>query len=422
MSVLSCSIRKPGRQTILFCLLLCMPVIIPGTLFAGNGIEGARAAGMGTAFIAVADDPSALSFNPAGITQLTGTQMYGGGTLIVPSTSYKSPSGQSEQTGSQVFFPPYNYICSDLGTKDLRVGFGLSSPFGIGGREWSSTGLTRYQSVDSSITTVTLNPTIAYRLLPNLSIAAGVDYLMAWTDADAMVNQSPVGAGDGKMQVSGHGSGWGYNVGLLFAPAPRWSLGFQYRSSITVNYEGSLSLSGSAPPLQPAFGGSTFRSAIRTTNTFPDVLGFGVAFRPTSKWTIALDAERYGWSSFGMVTTEVERKVPAAGITDQQTLLNWRDSLILRTGAEYRPTDRLSLRAGYCYVPTYVSNNTLNPSNPDSNQHVGSVGLGYKIETIDLDFFYAAGFYGDRRVENEILSGRYETFVHYFGFAVGKRF
>jgi long-chain fatty acid transport protein len=313
-------------------------------------------------------------------------------------------------------------VCSDLGTKDLRVGLGLSSPFGIGGREWSSTGLTRYQSVDSSITTVALDPTIAYRLLPNLSIAGGVDYLMAWTDSDAMVNQSLVGARDGKLEVSGHGSGWGYNVGLLFAPSSHWSLGFQYRSSITVNYEGSLSLSGIAPLLQPAFGASTFRSPIRTANTFPDVLGFGAAFRPTNKWTIALDAERYGWSSFGTVTTEVERQVPAAGITDQQTLFNWRDSWILRTGAEYRPTDRLSLRAGYCFVPNYVPNQTLNPSNPDSNQHVVSVGLGYKIRTIDLDFFYAAGFFEDRTVENAILSGRYEAFAHYFGVAIGKRF
>ncbi len=40
--------------------------------------QGAAASGMGNAFAAQADNPSALHYNPAGMTQLRGIQMMGG--------------------------------------------------------------------------------------------------------------------------------------------------------------------------------------------------------------------------------------------------------------------------------------------------------------------------------------------------------
>ena len=45
---------------------------------------GARGTALGGAMIARADDPSALFFNPAGITQLPGTQTLFGLTMIAP--------------------------------------------------------------------------------------------------------------------------------------------------------------------------------------------------------------------------------------------------------------------------------------------------------------------------------------------------
>ncbi len=44
---------------------------------------------MGGAFTGLTNDPSALFFNPAGITQLVGTQFYIGSTLIAPLGTYR---------------------------------------------------------------------------------------------------------------------------------------------------------------------------------------------------------------------------------------------------------------------------------------------------------------------------------------------
>jgi long-subunit fatty acid transport protein len=100
------------RRLILNCMIWSLIAILSISLlfqeasFAGTPVHGSKAAGMGTAFVGVADDPSAIMHNPAGLTQLKGTNMYGGGTVVIPSTEYISPTGASEETDSRVFFPP----------------------------------------------------------------------------------------------------------------------------------------------------------------------------------------------------------------------------------------------------------------------------------------------------------------------------
>ena len=63
------------RRSILFFLcVLCLGVCISGeTCLAGgfdNGIIGPRGPGTGTAFAGLADDPSAIFYNPAGVVLL----------------------------------------------------------------------------------------------------------------------------------------------------------------------------------------------------------------------------------------------------------------------------------------------------------------------------------------------------------------
>jgi long-chain fatty acid transport protein len=405
-----------------FCLtFLCLLLIGPGYLFAGSGVYGTKAAGMGTAFLAVSDDPSAIAFNPAGLVLLEGTQLYSGFTAITASTGFKG-SGYSEHTDFQMFFPPFLYAVSDLGTRDLRFGLGLYSPFGIGGRKWPTDGVIKYLSVESSTATGAVNPTVAYRLSPKLSIAAGVSYMVARIEAESRINQSAVGGQDGTLEMTAQGGGWGYNVAILFTPSPQWSLGIAYRSRIKIDYDGKVVLSNIAPALQPVFGGDRFRSGITTTCRFPDQLGLGIAYRPSGKWTISADAERLGWSSFRKSRINIERQVLPAGFTDRETRLDWKDTLTFKIGAEYKYNENLVLRGGYGYFPSYVPDLSLEPSNPDSDQHNISIGLGYRLRSWQFDFSYNLGLWEDRRVENRILSGKYENIVHYFSFGLNKTF
>jgi long-chain fatty acid transport protein len=410
------------RMQLFFAPIFLLLSLLPSNSFAGTVIHGAKSAGMGTAFVAIADDPSAIVHNPAGITQLTGTNTYGGTTFLFPSTTYTNPSGQSEDTKFQVFFPPNLFLVSDLKTKDMRLGIGIYSLLGIGGRKWSKDGLTRFSSTKSFIATLSVNPTIAYQVLPSLSIALGLDYMLARNEAERMIDQSLFGARDGEFNLKADGDGWGYNIGILFTPNKQLSLGLAYRSKIKVDFSGDVELRNIAPPIQPLFGGSDFRTDISSESTFPQIVSFGIAYRPTEKWTLGFDVEWVEWSSFHRSDLDFEDEVPQAGFTDTSTPLDWKDIWTIKVGAEYKVNERLALRGGYAHSDTSVPDHTLDASNPDSKQHNVSVGFGYKFKKIDIDFFYMAGFYEDRKVRNNILSGEYKNFCHFVGFGIGKRF
>ena len=102
--------------------------------------QGTAASGMGNAFAAQADDPSALHYNPAGMTQLHGVQLMAGGLLSGGTTTYTSPTGVSatgDRNGTVAWPPPVHaYIVAnlkDIGITafgDLTAGIGLTVPFG----------------------------------------------------------------------------------------------------------------------------------------------------------------------------------------------------------------------------------------------------------------------------------------------------
>lgn len=403
-------------------LALGLSLFLPNNSRAATQIHGAKAAGMGTAFVAIADDLSAMVYNPAGLTLSKGTNVYTGATAIMNSSDYKSPLGESEDTEFQAFFPPHLYISSDLDMEDKVLGLAIFSHFGIGGRKWDQSGLTRYADTESFISTMAVNPNFAWEIKPGLSIGFGVFYMYAKNEAKRMINQSMVGAGDAKFNLDVDGGGWGYNLGILVTPCKKFSYGIAFRSGVKVDLKGDVKLENIAPAFHPLFGGSHFKTDARISSDFPYIMSLGFAYRPTEKLTVGLDVERIAWSSFDKQNLDVENEVPQAGFSDTSMIFDWKDIWMFKIGVQYQVNDRISLRTGYAYVETFAPERTLSPGYMDSDKHNLSVGLGYRIKNWVVDTFYTATFYEDRTVNNSILSGEYESFDHYIGISIGYRF
>lgn len=418
MSPFLTHLERNGCLSLLVFLLL---LFNPSHAIGGGPVHGAKASGMGTAFIAVANDPSAILHNPGGLTQLKGTQVYGGLTGVVVDTRYTSNLG-TESTDFQVFFPPNLYITSDLGTSRWVIAFGVHSPFGIGGREWSGNGLLRYASVENNIATLAFNPTIAFRLNDAVSFAFGVDYMFASNQAKRRVDQAMLGAGDASFDLEGEGDGWGYNFGFLAKVNEQVRLGLAYRSGIEVDIDGDARLSGIALPLQAFFGGDRYKTDVDTKLDFPEIYSVGIAYDPHPDWTLALDVECVRWSSFDRLHTDFQNEVPAAGIVDGDTAVEWEDSWQIKFGFEYRLDDQWSLRGGYAFIPTPVPEHTLEPGNPDADSHNIHAGVGYRLGSWTIDGSYAVGFFEDRHVDNSDVKGEFQNTAHYLGLSLGKTF
>jgi long-chain fatty acid transport protein len=410
--------EKWGITVVMIALLL------PHTSFASGfriSNHGAKATAMGNAFTATADNPSAIAYNPAGLTNSKGTNIYLGATAVIPSITYRSPTGISEDTEDQVFFPFHFYISSDFGMENLVFGIGIFSPFGIG-TKWDKEGLVRFNATESKLDTVLINPTVAYQLLPTLSIGVGIDYMFSKALLKNMVDQSLFGAGDGELTLEGDGDGWGFNIGALFTPNKKLSLGLTYRNRIKVDINGTAKLKNIAPALQPLFGGPRFKTDASSSIEFPDVLSAGIAYRPTESLTLELDIEWTGWSSYDRLDIDLEDEIPLAGFVDSSEDKNWKDVGAIKVGIEYIATERFSLRAGYVFDKSPAPEHTLHPRLPDSDQHNISLGLGYRRKNFNIDIVYIAAIYEDRTVDNTILSGEYETFAHLIGYSFGYRF
>jgi long-chain fatty acid transport protein len=414
-------LMAPGifvRAFVTLSFLLLLPDA--DSAHAAGPVHGAKAAGMGTAFIAVADDPSAISHNPAGITQITGRNVYAGNAAIMPYTSYESPAGVKEETESQVFFSPHLYYTHELAGQDLTLGLGFFSPFGIGGRKWDETGQLRYFSTETFIATFTVNPTVAWRISDRISLALGLDYMKAKTKARNKIDQSFLGAPDGSMELEADGDGWGYNLGLLVKLTDSIKLGLAFRSAVTVDMEGDLTLANLAPPVESAFGGAFYQTPVATSSEFPAIFSFGLTYSPGEKWTLAADFELVRWRSFTTAELDVHQEVPPF-LVDTAVPLDWQDSRQFKLGLDYRCSQKLSLRSGYAYITAPVPDHTLAPGNPDADVHNLSVGFGYRTGRWTLDGFYDLGLYESRRVDNAILAGKYENRVHFLGFSAGYR-
>jgi long-chain fatty acid transport protein len=405
-----------------FLPLFLIVSIFPAIAWTSNPTQGARAAGMGGALTAVAGDPSAIAFNPAGLTQLKLTNIYGGLSALTLRSTFEDPQGGSEETRSQIFFAPHLYFCSDFGIKNTQFGFGIFSPFGIGGRKWPESGITRYVSTESLIATVVVNPTIAFQPWPGFSIGGGANYLFAQGTSKRKLDQSALGASDGSLEFEADGGGWGFNLGVLYFLSDNFSLGAAYRSRVKVEQKGKVTVQNIAPALQPLFGGGMYKTDAATTLRFPDLISAGLAFRPTKRWTIGIDVERLDWSQFSRIHIDLANEVPEAGLTDIYSDAGWKTSWRYKIGLEHLVTERFCLRGGYVYATSPVPAHTLSPDNPDSDNHNLSLGFGYKFKKIHVDTFYNITLFEDRQVVNPVLSGRYGNRIHTAGFSLWYNF
>ena len=389
---------------------------------AGTPIHGAKAAAMQAAFVAVADDPSAIVHNPAGITHLNGTHIYTGVTAVMGSTEFKDPAGRTEESDFKVYFPPHAYVTSDFNSKNMAFGLGLYSPFGIGGRQWSEEGLTRYLATKNLISTLALNPVFACKVLPHVSIGAGAFYIHATNESERMIDQSALGFSDGKFALKGKGGGFGYNLAVLLFPGREISFGMAYRSKTDVDQEVDIRLIDLAPALHPLTGGSSADFNADATLRFPESLNFGLACRSSRFLTLSVELEWIRWSRFDSMEVDLRHELPEAGITDFTVRFDYKDTWLYKIGADYEMNPNISIRAGYAYIENPVPNQTLSPANPDADQHSMSIGLGYKRNQWHLDFFYMYEIFKRRSVANEAVTGEFRTSAHFAGLSFGYTF
>ena len=210
--------------------------------------QGARAMGQAMAFAARADDPSAIYFNPAGITQLEGTQFYFGGTAIIGNTVWTDVDGSEIDSRDRWEFPMHMYVTQQINDQ-WYFGLGVFVPYGLS-KGWPDNFPGVYDSKEARLLSFCFNPNIAYKINERVSIAAGFDYyhtegrldreLYLQGLSDLIFGGYPLR--DGYFSAIVKSDDFGWNAGIRVMLNDEWAVGASYRSQVNTHLEGDLEL------------------------------------------------------------------------------------------------------------------------------------------------------------------------------------
>jgi long-chain fatty acid transport protein len=354
-------------------------------------MQSARAAGEADAFTAQADDPSAIFYNPAGLTQLHGTQFSVGAYYLQPEFEFHGTAGQEQDMHLPSVLPHF-YIESDLGTDRLRVGFGANDAFGIN-EHWGNTGPLSTILTRGSLEVLDFAPSIAYRVTDNFSIGADLNVYYGNLNLQRNVLLAAPPAPEGAFRLRGYGTAVGATVGMMYKIDDRNQIGAYYRSPFTIDFGGHSQVTSSIiPEIGP--------SATNESLDFPESIGVGYAVKPIKALTVEGDVIWTDWHSLNQL--KINSSNPAFNGTTIRA--DWDSGFTYRLGAEYRLDQNWAVRAGYAYSNNAVPEATFGPIVPDNSYNLVAVGVGYSANNWNLDLALNYIDRGTRHISSSINS------------------
>ncbi len=395
--------------------------------------------GMGNAYAgaaAVSSDASTVWFNPAGMLELTDPQLAVAGHVISVENEYSDrgttlnpafglgpvPGVTETDPGGNSLIPNFYYVRSLR--DDLAFGLGVSVPYGNStdyGRDWVG----RYQAVESAVSVLDINPSLAYRVNDQLSIGGGISVQVFEATLGSAVDSSVTCLGlysrgtlplaacanaglttpgtrdtDGYAEITGDSVEATFNFGVLYKPSEMTKLGFAYRHSIDHKLEGDADFTtneslaavlGSQIPL--------FQDVSATAEAnLPSSAMFSVAHRVNDKIELLADATFMAWSSLEELRIKFDNPVQP----DTFNTLAYEDVWRVAAGVNYQHTDQLTLRAGVAIDQDPVPSVQLRtPRIPGEDRRWLAFGVGYQVnENIGFDVGYSHVFVDEVPIDN----------------------
>ncbi len=409
--------------TFLMVFIFSCSVVLAGGFQTAT--QGARAMGMGLAFVGQASDASSIYYNAAGISNLRGFNILAGATFIMPSNDFTGPTPLTiTSTTVDRTFTPINFYATYSMDNGLSFGIGVYNPYGLGS-EWPETWIGKALAVKTELRTFYINPTVAYKVSDNFSIGIGFDYIISdvqfLQNVDLLVPPLTAAPNVGVNLEGAGDAAYTFNVGLLYKATEDLSFGLSYRHEAEIEFDGDLTFNNLPESYDALFPEGKGKAKL----TMPFDLRLGVSYNAMENLTLNADFQYVGWESYKELAVDFENNTsithPVLGVipiwTDLNVAKDWENSITLRLGGEYR-MDAFAFRAGYAYDATPIPTKTMDPSLPGADRHDITVGLGYQItQNIRVDAAYQYISFEQDVTDSDIpFNGLYENSTNLFGF------
>ena len=415
-------------------------VLWAATLFQQVGIasspnpvgSGARAMGMGGAFIAIADDATAASWNPAGLIQLERPELSIVGAYFNRRENFSSDihpeidnTGEADDVNINYFsatypFQFYKNMVVSINYQRLYE-FERSYDYWF---DFSSLGmnLLQYKRFSQDGYVGALGWAGAIEITPKLSLGVTLNI---WTDElfwrngwDEKFSEHAVGTQGGTpVTINTHiidkyseFRGVNANFGLLWNMTKYLTLGAVIKTPFDASIRHEFSFTQT----------STFGPPVNTTVTSRQIIaedielrmplsyGIGLAWRVSDALSFDLDVYRTHWSKYILTDALGNDFSPVDG--RPKSFSNVRDTTQIRIGGEYLFIDQtrnivVPLRAGFFYDPE--------PSHDKVKNFYGvAVGSGIAYKRIIFDVAYQLRWGRDVDTGNLIATSRADVMQH----------
>ena len=310
-------------------LLICLLTAAPSALMA-NGFrlvsQDAFAAARGEAFVATADNPSAIHYNPAGLSQLEGHEVRTGLYALHFEPTYQAPdgaanAGKTYDIEKNDAFAPQLYYAYGLPDSPATFGLGIYAPHGASVTWPQDTGF-RTVATEGELTYLRINPVAAVEILPGLSLAAGIMFDSGDIALEQGLRRAELPL-ENSFRFEGNDWAMGYNFGLLWKINEKLTLGATYRSQVTLGFDGQTNIE-QQPIIRPT------EVPAQAEFEFPYTAVLGLSYRPTERWNIEFNADFSNWSSIDTIMIYQEKKPPFPVKQDIPVSLGFKDSWILK--------------------------------------------------------------------------------------------
>lgn len=493
------------KRATLWLPALVLTVLISTTLF-GAGVDltgvGARASAMGGNYRSIANDWSAMYWNPAGLAYTEGLGAGFSVEYVMPRATYTVGNSQYYNTTPraddayqqfsaayrneraaepQNFVVPSGGITYNMGR--LAFGIGVWAPFGLGSKwdilQTAKNNLGRIPGIiddeynpaypnfeyESNMQIIDVHPTISFKISEKLSVGVGGSFVLAndisirqpaflqnpylynsqLTSALSLMlppdqlfmldfmRRPPFDHLLNDVSMEATGNGYGANVGVMFKPTEKLSIGASLQYYTDLSLSGSYSATTYFADAPPDFNGtgraladallaagaigqeeyvilSNYYSGEVVTRTdvsdaeasmpLPMKFGMGVSYSGIKNLLVAVDFTYTQWSAWGVIPI-----TDAAGTTVSELTQNWNDTFKVGLGFEYT-AGMAKIRGGLTTENAAAVPETLSPGIPDMNRRTNlSVGLSYPVGPIVISANYEKIFMAD----NEITDWYYNS-------------
>jgi long-subunit fatty acid transport protein len=397
---------KKWLLLLLFPLMLSAQDKIPDFNITG---AGARAEGFGGAFIGLADDATAVVWNPAGLTQLERPEASIVTRFVGESNSYKNDldaTFNADESQSS-FALNFSSVAVPLMQGPISIVAALAYQQQL---DFSETRRRKYEYIDATFTqndieqrlettggVNTFTPAIAVKFLPYLSAGLSANIWTGSIERDENIRLSNGPAfirlrSQTAADYTGFNLSLGGMIDLEGLPQNGFPLkiGAILRTPFTIEADGSDDSEGETNIVPTRKD----RATISQTIEMPLMIGFGTSYRMGDNLTVAADFEMRNFKG-NTVTNSSSSRVN--GDTTVTTPISESDDNLnqFRIGAEYlivMDNGVIPLRAGFKTVPTVLANYVYDESSdedlPTNNQVRGtgiSFGSGYISDVFALD-------------------------------------